>query len=330
MKIAKVELKEHEDRAGWLETRKKGLGGSDIAAIMGLNRFKGPTDVWLEKTGRETREVESEAAHWGAHLEEPIADYYRDQNEVRFVRLKNPLAIHPEYPFLMASPDRLLYPVSLREGLEIKTAGLRMAHKWGEPGTDMIPEEYLMQCHHYMAVLGFEAWHVAALIGGQDYRQYVISRDEEICQSIVHIAKEFWENYVLEDKAPPIDASDGCKRFLDRFKKTSGAILEASDEQAVAKLEKLRKIAEARKKLESEYTLAQHEVMALIGDADGVKWGEHKALWKHQKGMVSWKKVATAKGAHLEKQLIADCTGEGSRVFRLICKGDEEDGSTKE
>jgi putative phage-type endonuclease len=324
----KAEIMEHADRTQWLEARKKGLGGSDIAAVMGLNPFKGPIDVWMEKTGRETRDVESDAITWGRHLEDPIAEFYRTRNEVKFIRLNNPLAVHPKHQFLMASPDRILYPKSLREGLEVKTAGLRMAHKWGEEGTDEIPEEYLMQCHHCMTVLDFEAWHVAALIGGQDYREYTIARDEEISESIVHIANEFWENYVLEDRPPPLDASDGCRRFLDRFKKTSGAILEASDPEAVSKLENLKKISQDLRALESAYTLAQHEVMALIGDADGVKWGEgHKVLWKHQKGSVSWKKVATAKGGHLDRKLVADCTSEGSRVFRAYFKGDADDGS---
>ncbi|MFH1743478.1 MAG: YqaJ viral recombinase family protein [bacterium] len=326
----KAEIQECQNRENWLEVRKKGLGGSDIAAIMGLNPYKGPIDVWLDKTGRESRVVDNDAVTWGVHLEEPIAEMYRERNSVKFVRLQNPLAVHPKHPFLMASPDRILYPKSLKEGLEIKTAGLRMAHKWGEEGTDQIPEEYLMQCHHYLTVLDFEAWHVAALIGGQDYREYTITRDPEISDSIVHIANEFWEHYVQEDRSPPIDASEGCKRFLDRFKKTSGAILEASDPAAVSKLENLKKIAQERRALESAYTMAQHEIMALIGDADGVKWGEgHKVLWRHQKGSVSWKKVATAKGGHLDRKLVADCTSEGSRVFRAYFKG-ETDGITSE
>jgi putative phage-type endonuclease len=321
------EIAEFTEREAWLGARKKGLGGSDIAAIMGLNKYKGPFDVWLEKTGREARTVEGDAVTWGVHLEDPIAEFYRARNDVKFVRLTNPLAVHSKYPFLLASPDRILYPRSLKEGLEIKTAGLRMAHKWGDEGSDDIPEEYLMQCHHYLTVLDFEAWHVAALIGGQDYREYVVARDKEISESIVHIANDFWEKYVMEDRAPPLDTSEGCKRFLDRFRKTSGAILEASDPEAVQKLEALRNIAHAQRALHREYAQAQHEVMALIGDADGVKWGEHKVLWKHQKGMVSWKKVATAKGGHLDRKLVADCTGEGSRVFRAFFKGESEDGS---
>ena len=47
-------------REDWLEERKKGIGGSDAATILGLNPYKTSIDLWEEKTGRKDAEDISE------------------------------------------------------------------------------------------------------------------------------------------------------------------------------------------------------------------------------------------------------------------------------
>lgn len=40
------------DREKWLEERRKGIGGSDAAALVGMNSYSTPYMVWADKTGR--------------------------------------------------------------------------------------------------------------------------------------------------------------------------------------------------------------------------------------------------------------------------------------
>ena len=57
----------------WLNWRKKGLGGSDIAAILGISKWSSAIDIWLQKTNQKFDEtIENEAMTWGKILEASI------------------------------------------------------------------------------------------------------------------------------------------------------------------------------------------------------------------------------------------------------------------
>ncbi len=113
-----------ENRQGWLEKRKTYLGGSDIGAILGVNSYKTPLDVYFSKINEEpTEEIESEPAYWGNRLEDIIAKEYSIRTKT-ILSQENRLLNHKEYPFLAANVDRW---VGDREYiLECKTAGFMM------------------------------------------------------------------------------------------------------------------------------------------------------------------------------------------------------------
>ena len=93
-------------RIDWLLDRRKGIGGSDVAAIMGLNKWKSAYQIWLEKTGQVgLSESDSEPAYWGTVLEEVVAKEFAVRTGKK-VRRRNQVFEHPEYPFLRANIDR--------------------------------------------------------------------------------------------------------------------------------------------------------------------------------------------------------------------------------
>ncbi len=64
------------------QARARGLGGSDIAAVLGLSRYRTPYEVWLEKTGQAVQESgESEPAYWGQVLEDVTAREYSKRTD---------------------------------------------------------------------------------------------------------------------------------------------------------------------------------------------------------------------------------------------------------
>jgi putative phage-type endonuclease len=199
--------------------RQQGLGGSEIAAALGLSPWKTPYELYIEKTTDDPLSLQTPmtpAQEWGHRLENVLALKYQD--ETGYAVVPGFKCHYLKYPFLTASPDRLVYTKdghgkALR-GLEIKTADSFCREKWGTSGTvwdgvDInqcpIPYHYYVQIVAYMAVLGMEAWDLAVLIGGNDYRVYTFVRNLDVEGMILEEACSFWYDFVVARNAPPID-----------------------------------------------------------------------------------------------------------------------------
>ncbi|MFU1875596.1 YqaJ viral recombinase family protein, partial [Enterococcus faecium] len=64
----------------WLVDRKRGIGGSDVSTILGLNKYKSVYQLWLEKTGQILPiETDSEPAYWGTVLEDIVAKEFQER-----------------------------------------------------------------------------------------------------------------------------------------------------------------------------------------------------------------------------------------------------------
>jgi putative phage-type endonuclease len=163
------------------EKRKRYIGGTDVSAILGMSPWRTPWDVWASKTGRAEDVRTSEAMRWGTALEPVVLAEYEFQTKTKldlpgFVLDKNT-------PFFCANLDGAR--LKDRIIVEAKTANIRKAHEWGEEGTDQVPDAYRLQVMHYMHVLDFDEAHIPVLIGGSDFRIYVVKRDKEAEASIV-------------------------------------------------------------------------------------------------------------------------------------------------
>ncbi|MGC4378294.1 YqaJ viral recombinase family protein [Fictibacillus sp. Mic-4] len=264
------------DRNEWLKARKKGIGGSDAAAILGLNKWKSPVAVYLDKIGQAPQEEEtSEAAYWGNIHEETVAKEFSKRTGLK-VRRRNAILQHPEYPWMLANVDRLI--VGEKAGLECKTASEYLKDEWKD---DEIPASYLIQCQHYMAVTGYEAWWIAVLIGGNKFVYKKIERDEEIIQVLIEEEKNFWLNHVEKEIPPMFDGSDASSDLLKALypeaKPETEIELPPNAETLVTALDQVSnelKELEARKK---EY---ENQLKAMMGDNEKAYAGERTITWK--------------------------------------------------
>lgn len=184
------------NRQEWLEARRKGIGSSDAAAVCGLSPWRTPLHVYLDKLGLLPDET-SEAMEWGLRLEPVISAAYAERvNHEGYLTLAEPpMAAHPNRPWMLASVDRMAGD----RIVELKTA--RTAEGWGEEGTDEIPEPYLIQVQHQMAVTQLDAADVAVLIGGSDFRVYTARRNEALIERLMEIEERFWRR--VEERRPP-------------------------------------------------------------------------------------------------------------------------------
>ncbi|GGD02319.1 YqaJ viral recombinase family protein [Enterococcus wangshanyuanii] len=201
----------HEE---WLKDRRNGIGGSDVATILGLNKWKSPYQLWLDKTGQLiNNEEQNEPAYWGNVLEEVVAKEFTERTGKK-VRKRNQVFEHPLHPFLRANIDRDV--VGENAILECKTANAYLANEWDG---DEIPQAYLCQVQHYMNVLNRQYVYIAVLIGGQRFVWKKIERDQELIDLITERLVNFWEINVLGNIEPPIDGSAAATVFLkDRYK----------------------------------------------------------------------------------------------------------------
>jgi len=270
--VTTIKKVKYSDQKEWLELRKQGIGGSDAAAVCGLNPYKSPLQVYFEKLGELNPPQENRFIEWGKILEPVVAEYFSKQTGLKVARV-NQILVNPKRPFMLANVDRRI--VGRREGLEIKTTSAWNTGRINEG----IPDEYALQCHHYMAVTGWERWHLAVLIGGNDFRHFVIERDEEIIEYLISIEKRFWEDHVLKRVPPEPDHRDS-ELISKMFPQSNGETIELNNPDAESLVESLLTVLEKEKKLKKEKEELQNKLKALLGEAEKAKVGSHIVSWK--------------------------------------------------
>lgn len=276
-KEIRFEGADEEIRAQWLDARRKGVGGSDSSAIMGLSQYATPYTVWLEKTGRVTPEdiSEKEAVYWGNVLEDVVAAEFAKRHPDWKVARRNALLQSVERPWQLASVDRLVTDGSGRKGvLEIKTAGTFRAEDWEEG----IPDYYLPQPIHYLAVTGREFFAVAVLIGGQKYKEFVYEREEDDIALLNEQERAFWD-LVEKDVPPAVSGADAdAAALLGQHPSAGDGMLQKLDED-VPQIEELERVGTAIKELEAVKKRLCNELKDMIGDAKGIETPTCKVTW---------------------------------------------------
>jgi putative phage-type endonuclease len=188
------------DREEWLAERRTGVGGSDAAIACGLHPYMSALELYYDKTGEVAlARDDTERMQMGRALEDAIANVFAERYDVKLRR--HAMKRHQRYPWMIGNPDRLIE--GARIGLEIKNVDA-FAHRfgaWGETDTDEIPEPYLLQCLHYAMIFDYREWHLAALVGGNTLKRYIVRRDPELEELLVEGEREFWQ--CVEQREPP-------------------------------------------------------------------------------------------------------------------------------
>lgn len=208
--------------------KQKGLGGSDVATILGLNPYKTPFTLWLEKTGQiEPPVLNNEYIEWGNILEPVIREKFA--KETGFEVYENHwVMLHETHDFMVANIDgEVIDPQFAGEKgvLEIKTAGERMRDQW-ENGP---PHHYMLQLQHYLAVLDYSYGYIAVLIGGSTFKYYLVERDDYVIDNLIQAEMEFMQ--MVEDRvAPEISGHKADSDYLaETFPEDNGEIGELNN-----------------------------------------------------------------------------------------------------
>lgn len=270
------------NRDAWLEARRTGIGGSDVAAILGLSKWRTPLQVFHEKRGEIASQPDNEAMRWGRYLEPVVRQAYADETG-REVRVPTGMLRHPVRDFMVANVDGISGgehdPLRL---FEAKTA--RSADGWGDPGSDQVPQAYLLQVQHYMVVTAIEVADVAVLIGGSDFRLYEVPADRELQEMLIEAEAEFWSRVQRGEPPDPVSYADMQARY-GRASRAASVVASADVERTVARLRTIKAEREALDAAEEE---ARAIVMGALEDADTLTDSAGKTL-------ATWKAAAPAK-----------------------------------
>lgn len=305
--------------------RPHGIGGTDIAAILGLSPYKTPLEVWAQLVGDQCiSDRDMLHLRFGQHAESFIASEYE-----RAIRLKThtyPQAIHhPEHCFMFGHVDRLVSEphetaisidgqINTNRILECKTASAFNRSEWGEAGTDQVPATYLMQCAWYLAVTHCQFADVAVLVGNSDFRIYHVERDLELEDLLISHATRFWNEHVLARNPPkPQTPSDATILFP---KHVDDAQAEASPE-VLKTYEKYRELLNQSQTINNECERLKTEILSYMGQAERLTAGNKTlATWKCAKSSqrIDMKSLCSA-----HPEIAAQFTHQviGSRRFLL-------------
>jgi putative phage-type endonuclease len=277
-----------QDRRGF-------IGGSDIAAMLGVSPWKTPYQLWEEKMGisdeTEDSEERAKVLKRGKRLEPVVMEMLQDEYEI-IVTDRNLIHIDDEYEWMRAEIDfeYLLPDNSIGNG-DVKTVHPYAAKDWGESGTDQVPPYYVAQFQWGMMPKKREICAVAALIGADDLRLYYVPRDEELISFIRARAIDFWNNHVLAGVPPPATSAEDAHRILARF---DGVSVVASDELR-RQIAWLKGVKAAEKRLElkrEEYETAIKLTLALAtGNAEGKAF----AITDGAKTLATWNPQTTSR-----------------------------------
>lgn len=262
----------------WLDFRKTGIGGSDASVVCEVNRYKSPVELWMEKTNRQPPQEAGESAYWGTQLEPLVREEFSKRTGLE-VKLAKCILQSEEFPFMQANLDGVCHDPNFGDCIfEAKTASAFKIGEWD----NSIPDEYMLQIQHYMAVTGFKAAYIAVLIGGNIFRWEIVKRDEEIISAMIELEKDFW-NCVQTDTPPQLDGSEATAKFLaEKFSVSKKTQIELPDNAADLIL-KYETASEQIKELTEEKQFAENLLKQMLGENE---------IGVLDKKIVSWKSIS--------------------------------------
>lgn len=282
---------EQQQRDAWLAQRRKCIGGTDIACILGLSRWRGPLEVYADKRGLTDPIADNERMLWGRKLEAVVADRYAELNDVTLI--EPGFQRHKDHEWIGGTADRLVDAPGATWGLEIKTTDARNAGDWGDSGTDDVPPYYAAQARWYMLVYAMDRWDVAVLIGGNEYRQYTLLRDLDQEAAAIAAARAFWFQHVFPG-IPPAPGPHSADTLAALYPLDDGLFVPASAEMD----EVAARLRDARLRLDealSERQEAENMLKALLGEASAADGGWWRVTWRaprKPRELVDWQAIA--------------------------------------
>ena len=322
-----------------MEQRRRRVGASEIAALVGMSPWSSAASVWAEKLGISTFEGNNYTA-WGSTVESSIADWYAKENGLRsmastwsfeeWLSSSLPTAalipckslVHPAESWALATPDRLIVRDGVVEKiLQIKNA--RGGDDWGEPGTDLVPDHYLCQVTWEMwicrATFGeqIKECDLCVCISGSPPVTYTVRYDEEFLQVLQKAGERFVREYLIPGVEPPLDFGHaGTQEYIAaKFAKDDGKTIRSETVETDELAHMIRDLAIKESKAKIESKALRAHMRNIIGSASRIEGPDWSATCRPVRGRIDWE--AVAKEAGIPKELIEKHRAPAARVLKF-------------
>lgn len=257
----------------WLDKRKNGIGGSDIAAIMGLSSYQTPYQVWLNKL-KPVENKDTEHTRRGRLLEDVVVKFWQEDTKKNIVQEScDPFLIyyHKKYPFLFGSPDRIYIDKKGKGILECKTTLMNI-----DP--DDLPKHWFCQIQWYMGIVGLEFGEIAYMSNFFKTGRVKYNFVQEFFDKMVEYAIYFWEEHIIKKVPPQFFNSSDIESIYKKH--VDGSIIEATQE-TYSVYQSLKAVREKIKPLEKEEENLKFILKSVIKDNESIKFGDiNLATWK--------------------------------------------------
>lgn len=249
------------------KAHKRGIGGSEVSAILGLDPYSSPYRIWLTKTGRAEPFTGNKYTHAGTMLEPAVVDFFEQETKYRVIKAsaKQKLVVHPRHEFAIGYPDRLYARKStIGKGiLEAKTT--QTTHE--DPA-----DSWVCQLQWYLGITDLSYGAVAWLEKGLDFKYREYEYDPEFFSYMIERVREFWENNIVKDIAPdPINVDDINRMFtrhIEGSKMTAGPEMIAVHTQLKTVKEEIKELEARELELTDRVKFAMRDTEVVL---DGTK-----------------------------------------------------------
>jgi putative phage-type endonuclease len=303
--------------------RTKFIGGSDIAAVLGISPWRTPYALWQDKSTPRVeddakKKVFSRGKRWESVVGEMLVEALHDQGREVEIVSTNRRYIDPSVPYFASEID---FELRLDGSDEITNCELKTVHpfkskEWGEEGSDTVPLHYLAQVQWGLGVTGRKDAIVAALFGADELRPYPVVADLETIEAMRLRAMNFWQNHVLAGVAPDLVDINDVNKMFSKDSEAPALIADPQLQQLYLRARAINKEIAAREaefeSIEFQIKCAMKDCTELIVERDG----ESKTgiTWKNRAH--SWLDQAGLKEQH--PKLVREFTRKGeSRVFTV-------------
>lgn len=279
----------HDD---WLQARQEGIGGSDAAAILGMNKYKSAFNVFLDKKGLSAPTEDNLNMLIGRELEDTVARLFEKETGKK-VKRSGFMYRNNQRAWQLADVDRMV--VGENAGLECKTTSSTLNIKKLKGGD--FPDEYYAQCVHYMSVTGADRWYLAILVLGfaKEFHIFVLDRDETEIEALNETEQSFWSGNVLEGIEPSPDGSTRTSEYI------SDTFPDSTHDKSIDlrghedKLSEYLRLKDELDSLDKSVKASAQSLQLIMKDAEIAIADGYKVLWKScsRSGGIDSKKLKT-------------------------------------
>ena len=305
-------------------TRAVGLGGTDIAAILGVSRFKTPFEVWAKKTGQAVSTTMSEEAEAGIYMEPFLLGRYQRVTGTRVVAPQVMFRDRRE-PWVIANPDGLFMTADERlAGVDAKTRSPFKRGEWGEAGSGNVPPDEWCQAQWYIEVFGSPWWHLWVSFDRRS-ELFLVPRDAAWGREARAFAAKWWQRHIIEGEMPtPITGGAAADVLRARFPDARNPLRGATEEEEAL----ARNYAAARDRYNAASAAleaAENALKFAIGDSEGLRGAGWSVSWRSAAGRTTTDREAVLRillSTHPElsdeiERLIAEQTSQAPSTRRF-------------